>query len=325
MTTATKAVELKEGANKVEVVGTLVEKNLEYGEYTKQVDGQSVKVENISGTISVRVSDTEVHTVRLRSNKFTNAGKENSLYKGYETIKNEYVSVADAADNPELNPTQVRVDGKLTTNEYYGQDGKLRQFQQIEGKFVNRLTEKDDPTPRATFEVDVYIDGVKPEMENEEETGRALVSTWIPTFNAIIPYKFAVIEQGSSFFQDDIEKRQTIKVYGQLVNKKVEHVKMIEAAFGDPIEEKTYEYTNEALIQNAAMPYDEESVKAFNPEAVTSRLAAREIYLENQKNKAGQPQQQKSSAPTGVGSFGSSAPAPKQDAGVKGVDLTNMF
>src|SRR5690606_1511936 len=130
--------------------------------------------------------------IRLRSNKFTNAGKENSLYKGYVTIKDEYVSVADAAENPELTPTKVKIDGKLTTNEYYGQDGKLRQFQQIEGKFVNRLTDKDDPTPKATFEVEIYVDSVKAEMENNDETGRALVEAWIPTFNAIVPYKFAV-------------------------------------------------------------------------------------------------------------------------------------
>src|SRR5690606_34723371 len=122
MTTENKAVELKEGANKVTVVGTLVEKNLEFGEYNKQVDGQTVKVENISGSIRVRTGEHEVHTIRLRSNKFTNAGKENSLYKGYVTIKDEYVSVADAAENPELTPTKVKIDGKLTTNEYYGQD-----------------------------------------------------------------------------------------------------------------------------------------------------------------------------------------------------------
>lgn len=324
MTTETKAVELKEGANKVEVVGTLVEKNLEFGEFTKQVNGQPVKVENIKGSISVRTGDNEVHTIRLRSNKLTNAGKENSLYKGYVTILNDFVSAADVADNPELTPSQVKVDGKLTTNEYYGQDGKLRQFQQIEGKFVNRLTDKDDPTPRATFEAEIYINKVKPEMENGEETERAIVESYIPSFNAIFPYNFAVIEQGSSFFQDDVQKGQTIKVFGQLVNKKIEHVKEIEAAFGDPIREVTYEYTNEALIQNAAMPYDEDSAKAFKPEAVTARLAAREIYLEQQKNRQSQAPQ--SAAPTGTGSFGFGGAAPvKKDTGVQGVNLAGMF
>src|SRR6185312_9583961 len=100
--------ELKEGFNRAVVVGELVEKNLEETSYTRD-DG--TVVEQIKGSISVRTGDHEVHQIRLRSNKYTNAGKENTLYKGYQTVVNEYVSVADLEKNPDLTPSLVKVDG----------------------------------------------------------------------------------------------------------------------------------------------------------------------------------------------------------------------
>ena len=311
---------LKEGVNVVTVVGTLVEKNLEETSYTNNETGKLV--EQIKGSISVRTGEHEVHQVRLRSNKFTNAGKENSLYKGYQTINNEFVSVADVANNPELTPTQVRVNGKLTTNEYYGQDDILKQYQQIEGKFVNRLTDKDDPTPRATFEAEIFVSKTKPEMDREgEETGRALVESYIPTFNAIVPYNFTVIAEGSDFFTNDIQKGQTIKVFGHIVNKRIETVKYIEAAFGDPIEEKSVSYTTESLISNAAQPYEEESTKAFDSTLVNERLVKREVYLENQKNR-GQQQAQPSNA--GMNAFGGGATPPVKKPDIP-VNVSNLF
>lgn len=324
--------ELKEGFNRVTVVGTLVEKNLEDSFYMKQ-DG--TRVDQLKGSISVRTDDHEVHEIRLKTNKFTNAGAENTFYKGYKTVQDEFVSVADKDKNPELVVSEVSVSGKLTTNEYYGHDGKLRQYQQIEGVFVNRLTEKDDPTPRAVFETEIYISKTRPEMDADGETGRAIVESYIPTFHAIIPYNFTTVVEGADFFIGDIQKGQTIKVYGQILNKKEEHVKMVEAAFGAPIEEKSYTYTTESLIQNAKQPYEEDSVKAFDPEQVNDRLVKREVYLEGQKTR-NQQQGQQGGQPssTGMNAFGTGANTggfafgasqPKTGVETPPVDVSNLF
>lgn len=287
MTTTKK--ELKEGMNKVTLVGTLVEKNLEEKSYTNSQTGETV--EQIVGTISVRTGENEVHQVRLRSNKLTKAGAENSLYKGYKKIQDTMVSVADVAQNPELVADEVNVNGKLTTNEYYGQDGQLRQYQQIEGKFVNRLRDTDDATRRATFEADVFIASIRPEFVDDEETGRTTLDTYIPTFNAIVPYKFVTVPEGADFFQNELEKGQTIKVYGSLLNVKKEHKKMVEMAFGEDQEEITYTYVSESLITNAKIPYDRDSTSAFDPEQIKERLTKREVYLEQQKSRQNGSQQ----------------------------------
>lgn len=325
MTTAnTNAPVLKEGTNKVTVIGVLSEKNLELKEYTNQ---QGEKVESIVGTISVRTGEHEVHQVRLRSNKFTKAGKENSLYKDYLTIQNETTSQADCAqsDNPDLKPDVVKVDGALVTNEYYGQDGQLRQFQQVQGKFVNRITDFTKEDMGAFFEVDTFIEKKRPEVDREGiETGRTILNTLIPSYSSIFPFEFKVIEEGKDYFEDSVEKNQTVKLYGQLLNKKIEHVKLVEAGFGDPIEEKTYDYVNEALVKTAAHPYEEDSAKAFKPELVKEALVKRDVYLEKQKAGAGnnsgvsvkQPQ-------TGFG--GNTEVKKPAVSGLTGVDVSALF
>lgn len=316
MTTTKK--ELKEGMNKVTLVGTLVEKNLEEKSYTNSQTGETV--EQIVGTISVRTGENEVHQVRLRSNKLTKAGAENSLYKGYKTIQDTMVSVADVAQNPDLVADEVNVNGKLTTNEYYGQDGQLRQYQQIEGKFVNRLRDTDDATRRATFEADVFIASIRPEFVDDEETGRTTLDTYIPTFNAIVPYKFVTVPEGADFFQNELEKGQTIKVYGSLLNVKKEHKKMVEMAFGEDQEEITYTYVSESLITNAKVPYEEDSPNAFNPEQIKERLTKREVYLEQQKSRQNSGGGQGDSRPN---AFGGAPTAPKKvDIPV---DVKNLF
>ena len=316
--------ELKEGINKVTVVGTLVEKNFEDKSYTNSQTGETV--EKIVGTLSVRTGENEVHQIRLESNKLTKAGKENGLYKGYVTVRDQYVSVADVAEaaknGQELVADEVSINGELTTNEYYGQDGKLRQFQQIKGKFVNRLRETDDKTPRAQFEIDVYVNKVKPEKNGEDETGRAILEGLVPTFNSIFPYKFAVVEEGSNFFLDELEKGQTLKVYGNILNVKKETIKLVEAAFGDPIEEKTVTYVSESLINNAKVPYDEESANAFNPEAIKERLAKREVYLENQKSRSNNAPQTSDSRPNAFGGAPTNTAPKKNDIPV---DVSNLF
>lgn len=389
MTETTKK-ELKEGINKVTVVGTLVEKNFEDTFFTNQ---QGERVDQIKGTISVRTGENEVHQVKLESNKLTKAGTENGLAKGYNTVRTEFVSVADVADGIEKlskligvkdesgegliyvydeavkvlnkaafdskfvsNPTeaidvlekggsytfkvqyvkndennnplyrikveasQINVNGTLLTNEYYGQDGQFKQFQQIKGKFVNRLRDTDDSTPKAIFEADIFIDKVRPEIANDEETGRAIVEALVPTYSSIFPYKFTVIEDGSEFFLNELQRGQTLKVYGDILNVKKEHKKMVEMAFGSPKEEVSYTYVSESLINNAKVPYEENTANAFDPEQIKERLVKREVRLEQQKSK----KQNNNQADNRANAFGGAPSTAPKKADIP-VDVSKLF
>src|SRR6185312_9231103 len=141
-------------------------------------------------------------------------------------------------------------------------------------------------------------------MEGEDETGRAIVNALIPTYTAVIPYKFAVIEQGADFFLNDVEPNMTLKVYGQIVNKREKHVKQVPSAFGEPIEEISFTTTTESLIMNATMPYEEENVSRFDPELIKEALVTREVQLEQNRNRASTPQQPSNA---GMNAFGAGA------------------
>lgn len=315
--------ELKEGINKVTVVGTLVEKNFEDKSYTNSTTGETV--EKIVGNLSIRTGENEVHQIRLESNKLTKAGAENGLYKGYVTVRDQYVSVADVAEAAKngikIVADEVSVNGELTTNEYYGQDGQLRQFQQIKGKFVNRLRETDDKTPRAQFEIDVFVNKVRPEMKGDDETGRAILEGYVPTFNSIFPYKFTVIPEGSEFFLNDLQRNQTLKVYGNILNVKKETVKSVDSAFGAPIEEVSVSYVSESLINNAKVPYEEDSANAFDPEQIKERLTKREVYLEQQKSRQNSGGGQ---ADNRANAFGGAPTAAPKKADIP-VDVSKLF
>ena len=313
---------LKEGTNRVTVVGTLVEKNFEDTFFT---NNKGQRVDQIKGTISVRTGENEVHQVRLESNLLKADGTENGLAKGYMTVRDEYVSVADVAEAAKngvnLVADVISVNGSLLTNEYYGQDGTLKQYQQIKGRFVNRLKETDDKTPRANFEVDIFFDKARPEIKNDDETGRAIVEAWIPTYSSIFPYKFSVVEEGSDFFLNELQRGQTLTVFGNMLNVRHENIKLVEAAFGDPIEEKTVTYVSESLINNAKMPFDEDSPRTFNPELVKERMTVREVKLENQKAKKQGGGQSSNNQPNAFG--GAPTNTPPQTGNTP--DISNLF
>ena len=54
----------------------------------------------------------------------TRDGNINGLYTGYETVMNEYKSIADVGDKKEAD--LVHVQGLLELNEYISQDGTKR-------------------------------------------------------------------------------------------------------------------------------------------------------------------------------------------------------
>ena len=132
---------LKALKNEVNVIGRVKEVNLEEGTTR---DGK----ENIKGNVIVLVEENvngEVrsHDIRVRvySNKFKRDGNINGLFSGYETVMNEYKSIADTGNKHEAD--LVHVQGSLELNEYISQDGTKRSSNQVSAKFFNRITTED--------------------------------------------------------------------------------------------------------------------------------------------------------------------------------------
>ena len=159
---------LKALKNEVNVIGRVKEVNLEEGTTR---DGK----ENIKGNVIVLVEENvngEVrsHDIRVRvySNKFKRDGNINGLFSGYETVMNEYKSIADTGDKHEAD--LVHVQGSLELNEYISQDGTKRSSNQVNAKFFNRITTDDVKKrkgPKATATLEAVVEGIKDSLDSE--------------------------------------------------------------------------------------------------------------------------------------------------------------
>lgn len=203
---------LKALKNTVDVIGRVKEVNLELGTTR---DGK----ENIKGNVVVLVEENvngeaRSHDIRVRvySNKFKRDGNINGLYTGYETVMNEYKSIADVGDKKEAD--LVHVQGSLELNEYISQDGTKRSSNQVNGKFFNRITTDDVKKrrgPKAVATVEAVVEGIKDELDQDGlPSGNKKLSAFNVDFfgelrensKPIIPFEAIVPENLADAFDD---------------------------------------------------------------------------------------------------------------------------
>ena len=203
---------LKALKNTVDVIGRVKEVNLELGTTR---DGK----ENIKGNVVVLVEENvngelRSHDIRVRvySNKFKRDGNINGLYTGYETVMNEYKSIADVGDKKEAD--LVHVQGLLELNEYISQDGTKRSSNQVSGKFFKRITTdevKRGRGPKAVATVEAVVEGIKDDLDSDGlPSGKKILKGFNVDFfgelrensKPIIPFEAVVEENLADAFEN---------------------------------------------------------------------------------------------------------------------------
>jgi hypothetical protein len=87
------------------------------------------------------------------------------LYKGIQTMMNEYKSV-DAVG--EQDADRIKVTGEVELEEYYGKDDTLKSFNKIKGVFFNRLDESTDQPDKAIASIETVVKSFAPvDVEGE--------------------------------------------------------------------------------------------------------------------------------------------------------------
>lgn len=291
---------LRQADTKVEVVGIVSENTLE----ESVRDGKKV----ISGDITVQTGDINFVTFRVYVNEKKNDGTDNGCYAGIETVMREYQSIAKVGKDA---ATRVTVtNGQIRPRSYVGKDKQVHVGVSYQTMFFNRYD--GDPEkfePRAWFEVEMAIASITPELytsgENKgEETGRAIVKGWVPTYSGIEPMTLvAPAENGiAEAILDDYTPNQTVKFYGDIVNSRAEITKEIPVKIGKPRFEKKTIYKNEMIITNASDAYGEDSEtptpEPYDIGAISQAITDREVRLEEEKAKAKQPETATSAATT---------------------------
>ncbi|MGG3890236.1 hypothetical protein [Metabacillus fastidiosus] len=272
---------LREAKNEVTIEGTLLE--IRHQEWKS---GQGLSIE-----LDIEVAENEIHTVHGMSKYKKKDGTDNTIAKGYQTIVEEYKSVASHGRE---NADKVRItQGKIDLNEYWGQDGKLRSFPQINSNFINRVQANEKFEPRAEFAVEIFVKLVTPETKNGEETGRTKIEAYIPAFGGkVLPFNFVTDENVAEYVQDNFEVGVTALVSGDIVNFSEQKVIEKSSGFGKPQKQITNTFIREYLVTGGDEPYDEDNVKVYDAELIRKALTEREIYLEGLKNKKEEPKKE---------------------------------
>ena len=270
---------LREAENKVTIEGTVSEINMEI----KQIDGK----EGITGDVVIQKNDDSICTVDVFSYKFKKDGTENSVFKGLNTIMNEYKSIAKVGKEE---ADKVRISGaKLAVNDYYNPAGELKSIVKVQTNFINRLKPGEEFNPRADFEVEVFIHKMTDEIDKKtnEVTGRKLISALMPIYDGkIVPVEFIVADPDIVRGIESLyEPGQTVKLYGD-VNISISTTKtIVPVAIGKPKEVISTLTTRELIVTGGSEPYLEDNPNNFNVETIKNAMAVRTEMLEEKKNK----------------------------------------
>ena len=273
---------LRQAKTKATAVGLLTDKKMEIK--TDPKTGEK----HIEGTVTVKTSDKNFITFTVYSKEKKNDKTDNKTYAGLVTVMNEFQSVVDAGDNADY----IRVNGQL--NPYRGQNGN--EIVGYRGSFFNRIRNIENLETDASFEVEMFIQSIVPEMGKDadgemSETGRLKITGWVPTYNGIEPVDLIVPEDLADACENTYEPGQTVEFYGEIINNSIEEIIEKPVAFGKPKKEVRRTYINELIVTGGSEPYDgdEETDKDHVPYdrgAIEGAIAERNTAIEEAKNKA---------------------------------------
>lgn len=291
---------LRQALNKVRVVGIAQESTLEKKSFNDKVTGQPYNC--ISGDITIKTGEDETHVVSYFAKELTSKGELNKNYKALTTIMNEIVTVADVAQGlTEGEPSKLICQGELGLNEYKGNDGEVKSFPKINGKFSPTRHKDGEFVTEATFDIEGIVKSVRPEIINEdEETGRLKIDLYVPLFKGVvIPLSFitdeTVNQTGIDYLTENFTPRSSVNIYGRMVNKSKKIERVVEAGFGQNKTEITYDRTREFAVNGGSL-YEEgvHDKQVFNVSLLKEAIANRERHLATIKEReTNQPQEQK--------------------------------
>lgn len=343
----TNKINLREALNQFSITGTLKENNLEIRDDLKD-KRTGAPYTAIMGDLVVKVGENDEHRLKFFSKEMTNAGGESKLFKAYKTVKDTYISIAEAAvmntEREEIReaeiarlekqleageieempvfdeiervyPTRLNVQGDIRSNDYSADGIKVSETPELSGKFINSLKKEEED--KAEFDLEIYVEDIKPELDKDGiETDRLDIKALVPVYGGkVIPVPLKVTgEYGvSDYMSMNFRKGDTLQIWGTLINKAIEKVET-KSGFGQSKEKVSYDYTNEILVvggEETAL----EGEKSFDATEIAKAKVAREQMLEQEKVKGSQ----RGSQPKKTAGFGkvasnkTKAQQPKRD------------
>lgn len=273
--TTTKETNLRQANAKAIAVGVVSEKDLKI----VTEDGKN----KVTGHITVKTSDVNFVKYNVNVNEKTKVGADNKTYAGIQTVMNEYKSIAEVGEEE---ATKVRVTGDISpfTDKQSGEKKVA-----YKSNFFNRLKSDEDYEPHAEFAVEVFISGINPELDADGvETGRIVVSGWMPTYNGIEPIDLVAEGEVGQAVDSGFEVGQTVEFYGDIINNRIETVTEIPVKIGKPRRKVKVDYKSDLIITGASEPYEEGITPEvpYVADTIQAAIQERANRLEEAKAKA---------------------------------------
>lgn len=292
---------LRQALNKVEIWGYAQESTLEVKSFNDKVTGQPYNA--IMGDVTVKTGEDETHIISYFAKELTKDGAVSKNFKSLQTAMNEMVTVADIAQGLAVGePSMLTCQGELGLNEYKGQDGEVKSFVKINGKFAPSRFKGEASAfePKAKFDIEgIVYKATKPETDKEgEETGRLTIDIYVPLYaGKIVPLSFvtdpSLSQTNKDYLEENFVKGASINIYGNLVNKSKKIERVIEAGFGEAKVETTYERTRDFVAIGGSLYEAGVHKQAFDVSLLKEAIANRERFLASLEVKE-QKQQDKS-------------------------------
>lgn len=265
--------ELRQGTNRVTIVGILKEKNLKL----INKDGKN----GVAGDLVIQTGENQEHKIKIFAYDKKEDGTDNGLYKGFKTIYDEYVSLADDPNNA----TVVSIKNASFKANDFAMAGKLINNVEITANFIQRA--KDGEEDKASFEVELFYTSIKEEVDKDgEETGRVEVKGYIVGFGGrLIPISFVTAnKEVAEYIKNNFEKNKTGTLAGNIVST-IERKTIKKEGFGQAREEEFIKTVKEFAITGGDDQLDSDDEKAYKIEDIKKAVKERELLLEELKNK----------------------------------------
>lgn len=288
---------LREAKNNVIIEGILSEVDLSTGSFVKN----GAAVENISGTIKIRVHAKDGAIleipISMYSNKLKKDGGINPSYTSIENIKTQFKSIGATGD--EATADAVRISGaKLTMNEYYGQNGQLISYPRIRASFCSRI-KKEEMKERAEFDIEFVVGKMGNVVDKDgNDTDVYEIQGIVPQFGGkvdVIPFHTSTPAVTNVVSQSWAEGDSVYAVGRLNFTSRVEETK-VELGFGEPqIQTHTINVSELLITGGNDTPLDESI--AFQAADISAALADRKNHLEEIKNNGARSAQRQAPAP----------------------------
>lgn len=259
--------------NKAFVIGVLKEKKIDFKVSSNGRQMASGKLVVICDT-PLGKGEVEVKVMQFADKK---DGTPNSLYKGLQTVQNEYKSVKEVG---EANADTIKIEGSLEDETYYSdKKGDFVEKLQIKATFINRVEATTPHACKVGFEGCITkTTPVGNELE-VEIVGIGYQGVAVPV-TGLIPEHLVGAFQGR--YTVGSTTSLNIAILNVVTTKEVQE----EVGFGEGLGEVITTTTNKRIIFGGGMVKYQGTVGAIADETVKQGLALRQAKLEAKKEEA---------------------------------------